>query len=241
MLRTLAITPARGGSKRLPGKNLMPLNGVPLICRSVRFALGTQLFARVIVSSDDAAILAAARAEGADDHGLRPAELASDTAATAQVLQYELDRSERRWGAFDLVALLQPTTPFRRVERWQAAMRIMQDDRSVPSVIGVSALETHPFQAFSMSADGGLTSLFPEMLSVRSQDLPVAVRANGSLYLIRSDELRRTGQIYYPRSCGVLCEAEDEGLDIDTAEDFARAEATVRRIETGADVSTRRP
>lgn len=231
MLRTLAIIPARGGSKRLPGKNLMPLNGVSLVARAVRFAVSAGLFDEVVISSDSPEILATALAEGAVAQGLRPADLASDTASSVDVMLYELSMAERRSGRFDLVALLQPTTPYRRLERWQAALDILRGSPTVPSVIGVSPTASLPWHLFSTGDDGALKPLFPHMLTRRSQDLPHVLEVNGSLYLVRRDVLCDTHRLFFDTSRGVVFDRAEECIDIDTYEDFRAAETLLARLE----------
>lgn len=231
MARTLAIIPARSGSKRLPGKNLALLNGVPLITRTVRFAVACGLFDRILVSSDDPQIVKTAVDAGATAYGLRPAALASDTAGTTDVLIHELNMAEKADGPFDQVALLQPTTPFRRRERWDEAMKMMDADSGIPSVIGVSPATELPWHMFVLGADNRLKPIFSDMLTQRSQDLPPAAVVNGSLYLVQSAVMRQTGRLFHDSSRGVICDTPEEQIDIDTALDFAHAEALLIALE----------
>src|SRR5580704_16478977 len=117
-LKTLAIIPARGGSKRLPGKNTKPFLGVPLIGWSIRFALRMDRFNKVVVSTDSDEIAAISQSEGIEIPYLRPTALASDTASSAAVVQDILVRERSSQRSYDLVALLQPTSPVRDPSRW---------------------------------------------------------------------------------------------------------------------------
>lgn len=209
----------------------MPLNGVSLVARTVRFAVSAGLFDEVVISSDAPEILATAVAEGAVAQGLRPAHLASDTASSVDVMLYELSMAERRSGRFDLVALLQPTTPYRRLERWQAALDILHAAPTAPSVIGVSPTATLPWYLFSPGDDGALKPLFPDMLTRRSQDLPQALEVNGSLYLVRRDVLCDTHRLFFDASRGVVLDRAEECIDIDTYDDFRDAETLLARLE----------
>ncbi|MDO6728355.1 acylneuraminate cytidylyltransferase family protein [Cognatishimia sp. 1_MG-2023] len=225
MVKILAIVPARGGSKRLPRKNVLPLAGKPLINWTIEFANAQDIFSRVVVSSDDDEILDVACACGAESSGRRPAHLSGDHASSIDVLVHELNQLETKGECYDFVALLQPTTPFRNTDRWRQALNILANRPEVPSVIGVQITDTSPFHAFEMSKNNDLSALFPEKLSTRSQDLSTTVTVNGSLYLVRADVLKNEEKIFFPTSAAVVCDTVLERIDIDTNSDFLKAEA----------------
>lgn len=224
-MRVLAIIVARGGSKRLPRKNLRLLQNRPLIQWTVDFALTCEIFDQIVISTDDAEIMACAVSAGAPHSELRPTELATDTALAADVALYELSRAEAGGGRFDAVALLQPTTPLRRQERWLEAHDLLCKHPDTPGVIGVAKSPASPFHMFTFEDDGHIAPLFPDGLQARSQDLPTSVMVNGSLYLIRSDVLRREKRFFVDGMRAVLCSEPEENIDIDTLEDFTKAEA----------------
>jgi CMP-N-acetylneuraminic acid synthetase len=227
-LKTLAIIPARGGSKRLPGKNIRNFLGVPLIVWSIRFALKTDRFDKVVVSTDSDEIAGISRSEGVDVPDLRPAALASDTASSADVVLDILSRERQAGRSYDLVALLQPTSPVREPSRWNAAFAHIEREEG-DAVIGVVPAPSHPFHVFHWEEGGRLRPFGNSQgLRLRSQELPPAVQVAGNMYLIRSAVLEQLGTFFPPRTVGVLCDQPCEGFDIDTEADWVAAEALAR-------------
>jgi CMP-N-acetylneuraminic acid synthetase len=225
---TLALIPARGGSRRLPGKNVRPLLGTPLIQWSVRFAQAVANFDRVLVSTDDEAIAACARAAGAEVPWLRAGELATDTASSADVAIDALQREQAQGRGYEWLALLQPTSPFRDAVRWQAAFALA-GQAGCDAVIGVSPVRDHPHHVFRMGSDAALEPWAEDAgLRQRTQDLPPAVRVNGSLYLVRASVLLAQRTFFPPATRGVLCDRPWEDVDIDTEPDWVVAEALGR-------------
>lgn len=223
-MKTLAIIPARGGSKRLPGKNVRPFAGVPLIGWSIRFARRFARFDHVLVSTDDAAIAEACRLEGLPVDWLRPAHLAEDTSPTLDVVLDALAREAKAGRSYDTVALLQPTSPMRLIERWQAAFELL-DTGACEAVVGVGAAKTHPFHTFRFHPDGRLDPFLGRGgLQLRGQDLPHAVAVAGNLYLIREAALRRERSFFPQNVRAVLCDLPFETIDIDTPLDWLVAE-----------------
>jgi CMP-N-acetylneuraminic acid synthetase len=226
-LKTLAIIPARGGSKRLPGKNLRSFAGVPLICWSIRFARNVKQFDKIIVSTDSEEIASASRQAGIDVPYLRPAALATDTASSVDVVLDILAREAKSGQSYDLVALLQPTSPIREASRWQEAYsRIQQGD--CDAVIGVAPVRNHPFHVFQWEGTALKPFFDPQGLRLRSQELPEAVYVVGNMYLIRRAVLEQHKDFFPARTSGVLCDQPYEAVDIDTEGDWVAAEALAR-------------
>ena len=190
----LAVIPARGGSKGLPGKNIRPLAGLPLIVHSVRCAAMTPEIARAVVSTDSEQIAAVARAAGADVPFMRPAHLASDTAAMWPVIQHALDEVERAQGQkFGSVLLLDPTSPGRTPMDIAEAVAALERDADCDGVIGVSEPAFNPYW-YGVVDDGSgyMRDLIPGAHKyARRQEVPKAFRINGTLYLWRADFVRR--------------------------------------------------
>lgn len=221
--RLLAVVPARGGSKRLPGKNLLPLHGRPLLRWTVEAALACGRFARVLVSTDDAAIAGEARGAGADVPWLRPAALATDTAATVDVLRHALEWQEREHGGVDAVVLLQPTSPFRRAADLHAAADAFAAHGE--RVVSVSPAHPHPAWCFRVE-DGAMQPFLGwDGLRLRSQDLPAAWALNGSIYVIPAAALRAGEALLAPPLRALCQDHAAAAIDIDDAADFARAQA----------------
>lgn len=228
--RLLAIVPARGGSKRLPRKNVLPLGGKPLIAWTIDAARASGCFVDVLISTDDAEIAEAARACGALVPWLRPAKFATDTARSIDVVLHALDWYEREHGAVAGMMLLQPTSPFRSAATIREAARCFQELGSDAPVVGVSPAETHP--AWTFSLDGSRMRPFCgwDSLKLRSQDLPTAYTLNGAIYVSTPARLRTTQSFYAEDMHALVMTDHAESQDIDTAEDWAHAEQQALRL-----------
>nr|WP_255680244.1 acylneuraminate cytidylyltransferase family protein [Azonexus sp. R2A61] len=221
------MVPARGGSKRLPGKNVRLLGGKPLIAWTLDTAHRSDCLVDVVVSTDDPAIAAAAASFGATVPGLRPHFLATDEAGSADVAIHALDVWESAQGAVDGVMLLQPTSPFRSIETIQRAVATFGDQGFHP-LVGVSPAESHPAWCFSVAEQGSLQPfLAMGNTFARSQELPAAYAVNGAMYLISPKDLRRERSFLPAGAKALIMDNPAETLDIDTAWDWMIAEAIV--------------
>jgi CMP-N-acetylneuraminic acid synthetase len=220
---TFGVIPARGGSKGLPGKNLMRIGRLSLIGHSVASARESALLTRAIVSTDDPAIAGEARAAGADVPFLRPAELASDEAGMVPVLQHAVRWLEDEGGRPDLVVLLQPTSPFRTGADIDAVIRKVMDTGadSAQSLIDVSY---HPFFMSTLEGDR-VQPLYPAERDkyVRRQDTPRVYQPSGSVYVVRRAVLMDEGRILGRDHRGVVMGWE-ASVKIDTEWEFRLAE-----------------
>ncbi|MCF4166600.1 acylneuraminate cytidylyltransferase family protein [Zavarzinia compransoris] len=211
--RVLALIPARGGSRRLPGKNVMPFKGRPLIAWSVAAALGAPGVDRVVVSTDDEDIANAARTAGAEVPFMRPAALSDDAATSVDVALHALDTLGE--GA-DVLLLLQPTSPLRTAADIEAGLRLMVG-RGAPAVVGVTA----PFKPLRfhvrLAADGTAVPFDPgDEAGVRL--------LNGAFYAVATDVLRQA-RTFDPPGTLAFEMPQDRSIDIDTAFDWRLAEA----------------
>jgi CMP-N-acetylneuraminic acid synthetase len=222
MASTLAVIPARAGSKRLPNKNQLPFLGKPLITWTIDFAQKFGGFDLVMVTTDSPEIANLARKAGAHVPWLRPPELASDTATSIDVVLHAVENVNSQWSKFERVALLQPTSPIRLSERWVQAARFL--DEGAPSAIGVRSAPSHPYWTYFMDQWGELAPCFPQGMTARSQDLPYACVPNGALYLSGIENLRTHRSFTSSGARGVVCTERVESIDIDTAEDWYEAE-----------------
>jgi CMP-N,N'-diacetyllegionaminic acid synthase len=223
--RLLALVPARGGSKRLPRKNVLPLDGRPLIQWSIAAALDSGVCADVLVSTDDEEIATTSRAAGAMVPWLRPAELATDTAGSAGVITHALAWYEQEHGAVDAVLLLQPTSPFRSAESIRAAVRTYaaQPGPTRHPVVSMSPAVSHPAWTFSWQEGEMRPSLGWEPLTLRSQDLAPAYALNGAIYVIPAEDARAGRPLMRPGVLPFVMTDARESLDIDTHDDWALA------------------
>ena len=225
-MQVLAVIPARGGSKGLPGKNLRPLGGVPLIAWSIRSSLEAQGVSDTVVTTDDPAIAEAARAYGAEAPFLRPPELATDTAPTEPAVCHALAEMEARKGLrYDAVLLLQPTSPLRHPGTIDRALSQFQAE-GADSLVG--AVESHAFFWRKLQT---VQACYDYANRPRRQDIAPTerlYRETGSIYITGRD-LFVTGGNRLGGSIALFEMAEDEGWEIDSATDFAVAEALVLR------------
>jgi CMP-N,N'-diacetyllegionaminic acid synthase len=218
----LAIIPARGGSKGLPGKNLLPVHGKPMLDWSVEAASSCARIHRVVVSTDDEAIAAQARRAGAQVPFLRPAELASDTTPTEPVLLHVLEQLARRESYRpDAVILLQPTSPLRRAGALDQAIDLFERERA-DSLLSVC--ENHHFFWTNPREP---KALYDYRNRPRRQDIPADARwyrENGSIYITRTSLLIDTGNRLGGR-IAMLQMSEAESWEIDSRADLLVVDA----------------
>lgn len=224
----LAVIPARGGSKGLPGKNLRPLAGLPLIAHSVKFAALCPEIARAIVSTDSAEIAAAARAAGGEVPFLRPSELASDDTPMWPVVRHALEQAEREGARYDTLLLVDPTTPCRLPADLSAALAALSDHPEADGVVAVSQPEFNPLWNLWTIDGGFLEPVFPDSGKyARRQDVPPVYRVNASLYLWRAAFVRgqpaswRDGRLLPLELPDYRC------IHIDDIHEFERAELLI--------------
>jgi CMP-N,N'-diacetyllegionaminic acid synthase len=223
-MKILALIPARGQSKRLPGKNIRPLVGKPLICWTLDTARDVPEICDRLVSTDDEAIAAVARGAGAMVPWLRPSELATDTATSADVALHALTWYEKHAGhPVDGLLLLQPTSPFRTAATVRRGIEQFGRTGCEP-VVAVSPTHAHPAWTFTIDAGRLVPWLGEGTPPDRSQDLAPCFVVNGCLYLIGPAQLR-AGRTFLPAGATPLViESPREQLDIDTPWDWALAE-----------------
>jgi CMP-N,N'-diacetyllegionaminic acid synthase len=226
-MRILALITARGGSKRLPGKNMRLLGGSPLILWSINIAKDIPEVVDILVTTDDSEIAEISKSAGALVPWLRPPELATDTASSVDVCLHAIKWYEEEKGKVDGVMLLQPTSPFRRRSKILQGIKIFSLHQHRP-LVGVSETESHPMRCFNIE-DGRLHPLIKgDGVSMRTQELPPVYVVNGSFYLIAPEDLRKQRSFYKGDLIPLLAEDPIEGLDIDTKWDWMIAEAIVQ-------------
>lgn len=220
---TLAVIPARGGSKGLPGKNTRPLAGLPLIGWSIRSAKESRTLTRTIVSTEDPSIAETARAAGGDVPFMRPAELAQDDSSLVGVLRHAVAWFESNEGTrVEVVVLLQPTSPFRAAEDIDSVVRLILEG-GADSAETVVEDHAHPYHRYFLK-DGRLLPWRPEMsASSRRQDFPPVYKPTGSVYTVRRDLLMEEGVLSGKDHRGLLVGPE-RSIDIDDEWDFRLAQ-----------------
>ncbi|EOV0647195.1 acylneuraminate cytidylyltransferase family protein [Cronobacter turicensis] len=222
MTGNIAIIPARGGSKRLPGKNIKILNGKPLIQWSIDAALQSELFDRIIVSTDSIDIKNVAEKAGAEVPYLRSAELSSDTANTDDVVKDVVLWLETHGCQISTITILQPTSPLRTASNIIDAFELMQQKKA-KAIISVCPLE-HPIQyCNTLPDDLSLVSFIDNKNLKRTQDLPQYYRLNGAIYLFKRSYVSSFREIYSEGTYAYIM-SKDQSIDIDEEIDFEFAQ-----------------
>ena len=224
----LAIIPARGGSKRIPRKNIRKFCGRPMIAWPIAAAIECGIFDKIIVSTDDAEIAAVARDCGADVPFSRPSALADDhtgtTAVVAHAIRWALDQG---WPV-EAVCCLYPTAPMVASTDIVEGMRMLSEG-GWDFVLTVTTYASPIFRAFRQTPDGGLEMFFPEHFSKRSQDLPETLHDAGQFYWGQTEAWLSDKPLFGPRS-GPLIIPRWRVQDIDTPDDWVRAEALFQAL-----------
>lgn len=228
-MRILALVPARGGSKRLPGKNVRMLGHSPLLVWSINSAKELTPVADTLVSTDDEAIAEVGRRAGAMVPWLRPPEFATDTASSLDACLHALDWYENRHGAVDGLLLLQPTSPFRRRSSILRGIELFDTNDRRP-VVGVSAARSHPLWCFRAEGNRMYPFVDGAGLHVRSQDLPPAYVINGAFYLIKPSTLRAARSFFSDDMIPLLMLHPGEDIDIDTEQDWLVAQTYIETM-----------
>lgn len=223
----LYLIPARGGSKGVPGKNIRPLGGVPLIEHTIRQALAVaDNPEQVVVSTDSQEIAEIARRAGASVPFLRPAELATDTASSRDVMLHALNFTDYN----SPLILLQPTSPFRNPEDISRAVRLFEEKRP-DMVVSVKPAATNPYyNAYECDENGMLRISKGDGNITRRQDAPDVWEFDGAIYVINPDSLRRYPSLAAMPNILPIENTSKYNIDIDSELDFMLAEYIISQI-----------
>lgn len=227
--KVLAIIPARGGSKRLPRKNILPLGAEPLIKWTIDAAKDCQYIDRFIVSTEDSEIAEVSKKEGADVPFLRPDYLAEDSTTTLDVVLHLLNKLEEKGEHYDYIVLLQPTSPLRTAKHIDAAFQQLIETNQ-RAIVSVCEAEHHPLWCNTLPENKTMSSfLNKEVHNKRSQDLPTYYRLNGAIYICLIPLLKAEKTFLPSVDCSAYIMLQEDSIDIDTKSDFDRAELAVDR------------
>ena len=234
--KTLGLITARGGSKGVPKKNLRSLNGRTLVERTVTAAREATCLDRVVLSSEDAEIIAAAIAMGCEVPFIRPENLSTDEAKSIDVVRHALATLDE---TFDLIVVLQPTSPLRAAEDINGAVRLCVES-GAPACVSVVEAEKTPQWSITLDPKHVITPLMPDQYLVpRRQELPTTYNINGAVFVARCDWIVEHGSFLSPRTIGYVMPRE-RSIDIDSEVDLVTAEALERYI-TLRDAATPAP
>ncbi|MGR5287481.1 cytidylyltransferase domain-containing protein [Vibrio maritimus] len=231
-MKILAIIPARGGSKRLPGKNIKRLHGKPLIQWSIDSAQGVKDIARVIVSTDCPEIANIAVKSGSEVPFMRPEELSTDTSSSTDVIKHALEFYRSQGEHFDYVMLLQPTSPIRNTNHIQGAIELLKD-KQADAVVSVCECDHSPLWSNTLPSDLSMESFIrPELKNTRSQDLPDYFRLNGAIYLTKVSRFFEENSLFLPSNIYAYVMNGESSVDIDHELDFLLAETILKYKES---------
>jgi len=228
----VAIVPARGGSKRLPRKNVLQLAGKPLIQWTLDAAKEAGVIDLVAVTSDDAEVLEIAGRNTDVKLIKRPGCLARDTSTSVDAILHALKVLEDQGITAKHVMVLQPTSPLRRPEDIRAAVKRM-DETDASSIISVCEMEHSPLWANILPDDGNMDNFFAaDIEGRRSQDLPTYFRLNGAIYLVKVDDLEKE-KVFHLRPCFSVVMDKKTSIDIDDEFDFFLSKFLIGNKEVG--------
>lgn len=224
-MEVLVVIPARGGSKGIPYKNIKPLNGKPLICYSIDVARQFTTDENICVTTDDEKIIKVVENYGLKVPFKRPGYLATDTCGSNEVIQHAWQFYADRGKRYDAVLLLQPTSPFRKVEFLKEAAALYDD--SIDMVTSVKLSSCNPYyDGFEENAEGLLTISKGDGTIERRQDAPNVWQQNGSIYVINAQSLMGKGLAHFTR-IRKYAMPELYSVDIDNPFDWKVAELVI--------------
>ncbi|MFH0869431.1 MAG: acylneuraminate cytidylyltransferase family protein [archaeon] len=232
MVNILAIIPARGGSKRLPGKNIMKFCGKPMIAWTIDSAKGCRHISRVIVSTDDKKIASIAKKHGAEVPFMRPEHLATDTATTVSVIEHALSFLKEKEGySPDFICLLQPTAPLRTAKHITEAVELLLAKKA-DACVSVVETKLNPYLTNTIDEDG----MFRNYIEGTGRGFVAKLKPqktymlNGAVYLIRPEIFLRE-KTFEPEKTAAYVMDEYDSVDIDTKDDFIVAKLIKKNLK----------
>jgi CMP-N,N'-diacetyllegionaminic acid synthase len=219
----VAIITARGGSKGLPRKNILPLRGKPLVAYSIDDGLSCPYISKVVVTTDDDEIEQVAKSYGAEVIR-RPPSLATDTASSYDTVKHALLNLQGRGISFDSFVLLQPTSPLRRAMHVTEAIEGFVNS-GAKSSISLCEVEHHPYKCFIETSEGIRPVSDNKYIDMPRQKLQKAYRQNGAVYIMGCDDFINKADSFLLSPMEPYFMSRDSSIDIDSAHDLIEAEA----------------
>lgn len=230
--KVLAIIPARGGSKGLPGKNIRILHDRPLIAWPIRAALNSRYIDKVVVTTDDSDIAKIALEYGADVPFMRPVEFAKDTSPSSEAIIHAIEFCTKADGMYDYIVLLEPTSPLTEAADVDKALETLESSKGL-AIVGASKVEsTHPDYCATIGPDSFLKPFNRESFAkpIRRQDVDELYFFEGSLYISDTKKYLETQTFYHELTLPYVVPAW-KALEIDTLLDFFKIEAVIKNKE----------
>lgn len=230
-MKIIVIIPARSGSKSLPNKNILPLNGKPLVYYSVSYALKSEIVDKVIVSTDSDEYAEIARNCGADVPFIRPANISTDDSRDYSFMRHALDYYDSIDEIFDIYILLRPTSPLRPNGLIERSIDILNNNPKASSVRAVAKVKEHPYRVLGINKDGSISSFvrdIHEPYNFPRQELPEAYFMTGDIEAARRETLLN-GSISGENMFPIIIKPEEK-IDIDHIDDFKIAEEKLKNL-----------
>jgi CMP-N,N'-diacetyllegionaminic acid synthase len=226
--KVLGLIPARGGSKGVPGKNLVKVCGKPLIAWTIEAAQKSEYIDRLVLSSDAADIISVGTSHGCEAPFIRPPELADDRSTSADVIIHAMDYLGEE---FDYIVLLQPTSPFRQASDIDSCLRLCHE-RGAPAAVSLSIVDKAPAWMYKLERRSQIKPIFSEVnTATRRQDLEEIYALNGAVFVSRNVEFRKTMSFIGTHTVGLIMPAE-RSIDIDSPLDVIIANAICEAMTT---------
>jgi len=221
----LSIIPARGGSKRLPRKNILKILDKPLIAYSIEAGLNSKYIDKLIVSSDDDEILSISKDYGAEIIK-RPANLAEDTTTTFDTLKHVVENISEE---YEYIVLLQATSPLRKSSHIDEAIKLLEEKKA-DAIISVCEMEHSPLWSNTLPSDNSMKLfLKDEIKNKRSQDLEKYYRLNGAIYICRTDKFLENKGFFLEENIYAYIMDRKDSIDIDEEIDFIIASEFIKK------------
>lgn len=227
-MKSICIIPARGGSKRIPRKNIKDFLGKPIIAYSIEAALKSEMFDEVMVSTDDDEIAEIARQYGANVPFMRSEATANDFATTADVMNEVLDRYKQKGQEFDVICCIYATAPFVTPDKIQQAGKLLREGE-FDSAFTCTAFSYPVLRGLVVDDKGRIAMKWPEYRNSRSQDLPQFYHDAGQFYFATTDAFRKANGFWGENTAPIII-SELEVQDLDTPTDWALAEMKFKLI-----------
>ena len=229
-MKTIAIIPARGGSKRIPRKNIRLFSDLPIIAWSIKTAISSKCFDKIIVSTDDQEISEIALSYGAEIPFIRPKSLSDDHTKTSDVISHALQFEESEGNHYEYACCIYPTAPFLKEDSLKIGLKMIK--KGIYDFVFSATTYAFPVQrGFSFNPQDGLKMLFPQYKEARSQDLKEIFHDAGQFYWGQSRAWLDDLPIFSNHSLPIILPRE-EVTDIDTEEDFKEAELKFKLLQS---------
>lgn len=227
--RTIAIIPARGGSKRIPRKNIKGFCGKPIIAYSIEAAVNAGIFDVVMVSTDDEEIAEISKSLGAEVPFLRSEEAANDYATTYDVLAEVLREYQKCGESFQYICCIYPTAPFVTAEKLRTAMNLLLEKDIIDAVVPIVKFSFPPQRGFVLNDKGEVEIIYPETFQMRSQDFEANYHDCGQYYCMKVESLLKTKRLVLEHTIPIIT-SELEVQDIDNLDDWEIAELKYKKM-----------